>query len=295
VALTLRVFFVVILLLVALSLTGAHPLWGTVGHQTTATIAQYFLSAQAQAQAEFFFPNVSGQLEVYATWADSVRYKAAYAWSAPLHYIDTPDWSCVYDPKTDCPNSMCVAGAILNYTNILLNTKSSKSNKIEALKFLVHFHGDIHQPLHVGFTTDLGGNTIKGNYDGSSTNLHSVWDTSLISTRVTSDFGGDAAKYVNYLVDKIRTDWKSLAAVWESCNATTADSIIYSCPNEWAQESAKLACEYSYTDQNGNVIPNGFNLQTPYFDFVKDIVDMQLAKGGVRLAATLNKIWAKSK
>jgi len=277
------------------ALTNALPNWGTVGHQTTATIAQFFLSDKAQAQAEYFFPNVSGQLEVYATWADSVRSKPAYAWSSPLHFIDTPDWACVYTPSTDCPTisgskDMCVAGAILNYTSILLNSKASKSSKTEALKFLIHFIGDIHQPLHVSFASDLGGNTIKGTYDGSSTNLHSVWDTSLITTRVSEDFGGDANKYVNYLVDKIRTDWKSLAATWQNCNSTD-DSTVYSCPNEWANESAKLACEYAYTDQNGKEIPNGFKLGAPYYDFVKDIVDEQLAKGGVRLAATLNKIW----
>jgi len=288
--LTVSVFLVLLT-----SNTEASPLWGPVGHQLTATIAQYFLSDAAATQVLHLFPNVSGQLEAYATWADAVRKEPAYAWSAPLHFIDTPDWACIYDPSTDCPTisgspHMCVAGAILNYTSILLSQKSTQQ-KIEALKFLLHFIGDIHQPLHVSFASDLGGNTIKGTYEGTSTNLHSVWDIDLITTRVENDFGGDANKYCQYLQDKIKGDWKTIAATWEACNSTSG-ATVYSCPTEWANESAKLACEYGYTDENGKKIQSGFNLGSAYFNFVKDIVDEQLARGGVRLAATLNKIFA---
>ena len=80
-----------------------------------------------------------------------MRSTPEYQWSAPLHFIDTPDWSCAYDANNDCPNQLCVAGAIANYTGRVTSTDPSVSD--EAAKFITHFLGDIHQPLHVGFTT----------------------------------------------------------------------------------------------------------------------------------------------
>ena len=73
-----------------------------------------------------------------------------------LHYIDTPDWACDYVKSRDCANSMCVAGAITNYTNRLLSSTVDYTARNEALRFLTHFVGDIHQPLHVAFSGDEG-------------------------------------------------------------------------------------------------------------------------------------------
>ena len=74
--------------------------------------------------------------------------------------------------STDCVNQVCVYGAILNYTSRL--TTQQGTQQTEALKFLVHFLGDIHQPLHVSFKGDLGGNTLKGTFLGEYGNMHHV-------------------------------------------------------------------------------------------------------------------------
>ena len=78
----------------------------------------------------------------------------SYAWSERLHFVDTPDWLCEFDFTRDCPNGVCAVGAVVNYTRRLLpGSDLDSEQRVEALKFLVHFVGDLHQPLHVGFTS----------------------------------------------------------------------------------------------------------------------------------------------
>lgn len=149
-------------------------------------------------------------LESVAPWADQVRDEPAFeGWSPPLHFINTPDWQCAFTPATDCTNDRCLYGAILNYT--ARATKMTGEQQYEALKFLDHFLGDIHQPLHVAFASDYGGNSIKGTFFGESENLHHIWDYNILNTRITRDFSGDQDTYINYLVSQIKGDWAANA------------------------------------------------------------------------------------
>lgn len=108
-----------------------------------------------------------------SSWADNIRHADTepnylnWQWSAPLHYAVTMDWSCVYDRQNDCnwtSTQSCVDGAIQNYTNRLGESRMDPTQLEEALKFIIHFIGDVHQPLHGGFAGDLNGNTIRGGY-----------------------------------------------------------------------------------------------------------------------------------
>jgi hypothetical protein len=255
-------------------------------------IGQVYLQPAATAQIDKLLANVSGEMYQVASWADDILQEPQWAWSAPLHYINTPSWQCSYVPSQDCgtdENGLCVANAVSNYSN-QLDTPSLPYNRLEeAVRFVIHFHGDIHQPLHVGFGADEGGNTIEGTYFGDSTNLHEVWDTGIISGRIQYSFGGSLQSYVNYIIAQINGPWAERVSEWTHCNVSGSQPLT--CPNGWANESAALACQYAYTDQDGNHIKNGFNLADPYYEYVKNIVDEQLAKGGVRLASTLNKMW----
>jgi len=293
----LSLFVLSLGLLSLLSTCEARPLWGATGHAITAMIGQTYIGANATANINQLLANVSGEMYQVASWADDILNEPQWAWSAPLHYINTPSWQCSYIPSQDCginENGLCVANAVSNYSN-QLNTPTLPHGQIEdAVRFVIHFHGDIHQPLHVGFGADEGGNTIEGYYFNDKTNLHQVWDTGIISGRIQYSFGGSLSNYVNYIISQINGNWSEMAKEWATCNSTDSDDQPLTCPNGWANESADLACEYAYTDQDGNHIENGFNLAGPYYEFVKNIVDQQLAKGGVRLAATLNKIWPNS-
>jgi len=278
--------------LCGLCLTQARVLWGPTGHALTASIAQVMLSAESNKHALALLPANQGNMSQVASWADQIRSQPQWAWSAPLHYINTPNWACDYVPKTDCANSMCVAGAIFNYSNQLANPgKATFNDTQDAFKFTIHFLGDIHQPLHVAFASNEGGNTIEGTYMNQKTNLHEIWDTYLINTRISQDFSNSQGKYLTYLLDAINTTYAHESPVWGKCNNTQTSPYV--CPDEWATETANQACLYAYTDQDGEHIENNFNLGQPYFDFAKNILDQQLIKGGIRLAQTLNAIWGK--
>jgi hypothetical protein len=273
----------------------AAAFWGVIGHEITAMIAQTMIGSAATKQIDSLLANVSGQMWQVADWADQIRDEPGWEWSEPLHFINTPDWQCSFDPTQNCgtdENGMCVSAAVTNYST-QLDDSSLDHYRLEcAVRFVIHFHGDIHQPLHVAFGSDEGGNDITGTYFGDSTNLHSVWDTGIITGRIQYSFGGSQTSYVNYILSQINGPWAEMAKEWAICNSTLDDgSQPLTCPNEWADETAGLACKYAYTDQNGDHIEDGFSLANPYYEFVKNVVDMQLAKGGVRLASTLNKIW----
>jgi len=260
--------------------------WSAPGHEITGAIASAFLTASATNKVNSIL-QPGETLESVGPWADTVRDNPAFSkWSPPLHFINTPDWQCAFTPNTDCVGLTCVYGAILNYTGRCTNQTGEQ--QYEALKFLDHFLGDIHQPLHVSFASNLGGNTITGKYFGTSTNLHHVWDYSIINSRITNDFSGDQEAYTSYLVQQLKGPWKSNATLWTKC-VTPGSS---QCVVDWATESAGLACTYSYKDQTGAIVQKGFEFEQPYYDFTIGVVEMQLSKGGLRLAGLLNNLWA---
>ncbi|KAF8780023.1 hypothetical protein HU200_001988 [Digitaria exilis] len=173
------------LLLLLLAAAAALPApsygWGVDGHLMVCQIAQGRLSDAAAAAVKDLLPSYAGNnLNSLCSWADDVKFR--YHWSSPLHYIDTPDGLCTYSYDRDCKDEdgvkgRCVAGAINNYTSQLLTYGRSSApqyNLTQALLFLSHFMGDIHQPLHVGFTSDRGGNTIDVHWYTRKTVLHHV-------------------------------------------------------------------------------------------------------------------------
>ena len=138
-----------------------------------------------------------------STWADSYRYTSAGSWSAPLHFIDAndnPPSSCSVDYSRDCGSAGCSVSAIVNYTSILPDDKSSASVKRDAMKFIIHFIGDLHQPLH-DEALDVGGNDISVTYDGEATNLHHIWDTEIVEQLAN---GADSEQFAKNLTAAIK-------------------------------------------------------------------------------------------
>ncbi|CAI0407297.1 unnamed protein product [Linum tenue] len=162
--------------------------WSKEGHMITCRIAQNLLKPEAaHAVAQLLPETVNGDLSALCVWPDQIRHWYRYRWTSPLHFIDTPDDSCTFDHSIictsgDCVKDRCVAGAIQNFTSQLSHYKEGSTdrrfnladNLTEALLFLSHFMGDIHQPLHVGFTSDEGGNTIDLRWFRHKSNLHHV-------------------------------------------------------------------------------------------------------------------------
>eukprot|EP01101_Sappina_pedata_P011844 TRINITY_DN8028_c0_g1_i1.p1 TRINITY_DN8028_c0_g1~~TRINITY_DN8028_c0_g1_i1.p1 ORF type:complete len:295 (-),score=44.13 TRINITY_DN8028_c0_g1_i1:94-978(-) len=263
--------------------TTCAPLWGMEGHSTVANVAEYLLNPQASSEISALLVNSSGGLGAISSWADSILRYQEYSWSAPLHYADAPDWACKYTDD-DCPEQGCVVTAVLNYTEQLASRDLYERER--ALRFAVHFYGDIHQPLHTGFLSDKGGNEIKGKYNGKSYNLHQVWDTQLVRTRV-SEFPSEA-DYIQFILAQIKTTWSSKRYIWTKCI-----SGEFPCPEEWANESARLACKNAYVDTDGEPLKSGFVLGDEYYQQNKDVIDLRIAQAAIRLAKALNNAFSR--
>jgi len=264
------------------------PLWGFDGHAIVAGVAMTLLTTNATHHNQALLPEVAGDLAKIASWADDVRPTPAYAWSAPLHFADTKDWACNYDVARDCVRDRCVDGAIRNYTKRLADVHLPKAQQAEALKFLVHFVGDIHQPLHTGFVGDLGGNNLRGKFYGVAANLHGIWDYSIIEKKVKDVYGGDPLKYTADLVGRVKGPWAAQAATWRKCSTS---AVFGSCAGEWAMESAGFACSNAYVEADGKThIPQGFNIDDAYHNRNVPIIDERLARAGVRLANILSLV-----
>ncbi|GAB4831282.1 Endonuclease 4 [Ancistrocladus abbreviatus] len=260
--------------------------WGQHGHYATCKIAEGYLTEDARAAVNELLPeSAEGELAAVCSWADDVRFH--YHWSSALHYVDTPDFRCQYDYSRDCHDSAgnknrCVVGAIYNYTQQLISASEVKYNLTEALMFLSHFVGDVHQPLHVGFTGDEGGNTIEVRWYRRKTNLHHVWDVMIIDSALTAFYGSDLTNMIEAIQENITNNWSGDMVSWEACASNQT-----ACPDPYASESVELACKYAYRNATA-----GSTLEDDYFLSRLPIVEKRLAQGGIRLAGTLNRIFA---
>ncbi|CAI7756176.1 unnamed protein product, partial [Closterium sp. NIES-54] len=172
-------------------------------------------------------------------------------------------------------------------------------NLTEALMFLAHFAGDIHQPLHVGFTSDLGGNRVHVTWFKRKTNLHAVWDSFIIASAIHLRYNGSSTAMLHHIAHQLASDWRPLIPAWASClgdnrSYAAAEAALAvspaeaaACPAVYAMEGAKDACKWAYR----NATP-GAVLGDEYFSSRLPIVEMRIAMGGVRLARILNRIFA---
>ena len=170
-------FVVGLLLLTSLFGTSGSWAWGGDGHRLIAEYAATRLSPAARTQVERLLAQESGAtLASVSTWADEVRSPTTAAW----HYLNFPrDADCRYDADRMCIQGNCVVGAIERQLAVLASD-APEERRLLALKYVVHFVGDVHQPLHAGFADDRGGNSHQVQAYGRGTNLHALWDAALL-------------------------------------------------------------------------------------------------------------------
>jgi nuclease S1 len=251
--------------LVALLVAAAAPpsaqAWGPSGHRVVGEIAQHHLSRRAaRAVRALLGPD---SLAEVSTWADDIRNDPAWKHADTWHYATIED-DQTYETSTKNPKGDVVE-ALGRFTTVLRDPQATLPAKAEALKFVVHFVGDIHQPLHVGRGADAGGNGIQVTWMGQPSNLHSVWD------------GG--------MIDNSKLSFTELAAFLEPPPA--GDAALWRQqldPVAWTRESmafraqvyqigeAKLSWQYNFES-----LP---------------VVRLRLLQAGVRLAALLDSVFA---
>ncbi|CAE6442063.1 unnamed protein product [Rhizoctonia solani] len=269
-------------LLPVLSLAPSALAWGALGHRTVAVVAQNYLSSATKT----WVSNILGDTLVnVATWADDYRYTTAGAFSASYHYIDAqdnPPTSCSVSYSRDCGNA-CIVSAITNYTSRVQSTSLSTSERAIALKFIVHLLGDITQPLH-DENKATGGNGISVLWNGATTNLHSVWDSSIAEKYVGGNTVAYATTWGNQIITKLAPGgvYANSKTSWLSCvNPSTAQT----CALAWATDGNALVCSYVLKTD-----PTSQELSGTYYTGAYPLVEQQVAKGGIRLAAYLNTI-----
>ena len=236
--------------------------WGPDGHRITGYIAERLLSPRARAAVHELLGEES--LADVSTWADQIQRQRRA--TSPLHYANVKPGSDGFELERDCPEQGCVVSAIIKYSHVLRDKKASRSEKIEALKFVVHFVGDIHQPLHVSHARDKGGSDIKVSFFEDSTTLHSVWDSGLIR-RTKKGWPEYAKDLAGTITAQQLDEWNTLD------------------PAAWATESYRLAVSNAYA------IPKDGRISQAYFEKNIPVVNERLSMAGVRLAALLNAVF----
>jgi len=246
-------------LVLFLALPSPALAWGKAGHRVVATLAMSLLTPNARSQvADLLGPHVT--LAEVATWADEIRSNRPN--TGPWHYVNLPRDATAYDATRDCARG-CVVSAIDQSLRMLQDTSRDRTVREEALRWVVHFVADLHQPLHV-VAEDRGGNDVLVRFLGGQTNLHRLWDGDLI------DHAWPNAVALYKPVQAVL-----LTATWQtSANGSPAD---------WALETHRMALEAVYLFPDSRVIDDR------HLAKALPVIHEQLAKAAVRLAEVLNR------
>jgi hypothetical protein len=256
---------------IIIALTGQALAWGDEGHRIVAEIAEQYLKAGTAHQVrELLALENATTLAAVSTWADEIRGQRRE--TARWHYVNIPIHPPAgtppgYDAARDCPTGDCVVAKIDELAAVLGDKAVHDAReRLEALKFVVHFVADVHQPLHAANDGDRGGNDVRVTLMGRQTNLHAIWDTGILFSAGI----GDERAYALQLARSIRPIELDQ---WRDGSAAT-----------WATESNDIARRLIY-----GAWPHGPDaLRGSYAETALPVVSVQLEKAGVRLAAVLN-------
>jgi hypothetical protein len=231
--------------------------WGPIGHRAVGRIAERHMSAETAREVQALLG--AERFAYVPTWADEVRSDPAWAKGESWHWVTIPVGVTYAQSKKNPQGD--VLEAIARFERTLADRTAPRVERQQALKWLAHLVGDLHQPLHVGTRDDRGGNEFLVLWFGEPSNLHSVWDTGLIE-KVELSFSELAEKVDMVTADEVRA--------WQS---TT--------PLDWADESRALG-EKAY--------PTGDRRLTWRYHFEHwPEVEQRIRQAGVRLAGILDR------
>lgn len=299
-----------IAILASLSATRPAAAWGVEGHEVVATIAYGLLSDQAKANADALLADDpvpahcgAGSFAFASIWPDRLREDPKQCASAnkwgdteSWHYINVPLSANSYDPARDCPNEACVTAKIATFTKILGDKKADISKRRDALKFIIHLVGDLHQPLHTTtgpldaqraarakaaggkaesdclkkkYPNDRGGNCLDVRIDGAAGTLHAFWDDDIVAT-----LSPDADVAAEMLIK----------------NTPSTAMIAAGTPADWTNQSHRLAVKIAYGLLPPDPMPELTGGDGSYEAKVEPTAAGQLQAAGIRLAAILEPL-----
>lgn len=236
--------------------------WGPIGHRVVAKLAESELSSDNLKKINELLAGES--LAMVSTWADEIRSDKDHAHTGTWHYINIQS-----EKKIEAKNFEGKGYQVLEeQMTILKNSNAPKEKRAQALKWIVHLVGDLHQPLHAGLASDRGGNSVSLRWFGKNSNLHELWDSGLIDARKLS-----YSELAEFLARKItpthRTKASDPALKWIEEDVALRE-LVYSIPKKQKGRKGKRSkWEYDYVYRT------------------KEVLDNQLIKAGLRLAHIL--------
>jgi len=310
--------------LIAISVLGATPAawgWGCKGHEIVALVAEAHLTSRARAMAFKILADgpINPALARYckeqgldpfvdsSTWADDER--SVLPETGPWHFIDIPRGAPASSISDYCPAATgCVTSALTTQLAILRDSGATAQARADALRFVIHFVGDIHQPLHDTTNNDRGGNCVPVAFfdrapretnptqESYTPNLHEVWDSEIIRRFLDSQTPEQVASELEATFRAQIPSWQSqppnfTSWAWESHQL--AESIVYGrLPTKIAIETPRPVDRCTDDDHiSTRMLELDEKLGAEYQDAAAPVVREQLAKAGIRLAALLNSIW----
>ncbi|MDC6364282.1 MULTISPECIES: S1/P1 nuclease [Flavobacteriaceae] len=253
----------VILLALLLPLCSFGNFWGETGHRVTGHIAQNHLTGKAKRVLNDLLDGHS--LAFVSTYADEIKADRSYSKFSAWHYVNYPLGMRYEDSEKSKYGD--IVTAIEECIRVVKNKDSSRADRVFYLKMLVHFIGDLHQPMHASRAEDKGGNDIQVQWFGQGSNLHRVWDKNLIVS-----YGMTYTELANELDRGVsRKERKKIQ-----------EGSIY----DWVDESHEI-CGTLYES-----VEVGEKLGYRYTYDYNDLLFEQLQKGGLRLAKILNDLFS---
>ncbi len=307
--------------LVMLSSPRPAGAWGCEGHQAVAMIAEKHMNARALERANKLLLGVpidpaldrycsSQGLDLMAdssTWADDLR--KVRPETAPWHFIDIPRGAPRSALAKSCEASTgCLTSALQQQIELLRDDGQSPQVRADALRFIIHFVGDLHQPLHCVTNNDLGGNCVPVNFFGHppveknpqyetySPNLHAIWDSGIIERLKGMESVADWANSLDDQFSARVSAWEKEGInvenwAWESHEL--ADSVVYAklpvaIPVENPTPTRGCSDDHHVSTR---MLALHEQVSQEYVDAVAPTLKEQIARAGVRLAMILNQIW----
>jgi len=267
--------------------------WGVIGHAMVADIAEHHLTPQTLDQVHRLLGEEGLEhLDQVASWPDTIRKERPEA--SPWHYVAIPLDALSYQPARDCPQGNCAIEAIRRFSAILADRSQPEPARREALKFLVHIVGDLHQPLHGADNAgDHGGGKVPVNYFGQTVSgpypldLHWTWDTIILEHHFgireqPAEAPNTEAKLISVkAANDLDRHFRGALPGMEIAD-----------PAVWAMESHDAAKSYVYPGVAaiGSPPPAApVVLGNAYQKRAWPVVEKRILLGGLRLAALLNK------
>ena len=295
--------------------------WGCDGHQAVAVIAEKHMNAHALEMANKLLQSepidpalsrycASQGLDLMAdssTWADDLRSSRPEA--SPWHFIDIPRDAPRSALAESCPASAgCVTSAIAHQLELLRSDGTDARVRADALRFIIHFMGDIHQPLHCVSNNDMGGNCVPVDFFGNAPveknpqfesyapNLHSIWDSAIIQRLKGTETEAQWAASLDQQFSSHVGGWEKEGVnvenwAWESHEL--ADSVVYAKLPVAVPVEKPLPVKSCVDDKHisTRMLKLHEHMSQQYVEVVGPTINEQIAKAGVRLAMVLDQIW----